>query len=68
MDGFAFDTEAVFIANQLGYKISSIDVPVSHRINSKVNVARDSLEMLADLIKIRRRFEKGEYNLQKIFY
>ena len=67
LDGFAFDTEAVFIANQLGYKISAIDVPVSHRKNSKVNVIQDSVKMFADLIKIRRSFEKGEYNLQKVF-
>jgi len=67
LDGFAFDTEAVFIANQLGYKISAIDVPVSHRKNSKVNVLGDSVQMFADLIKIRRSFEKGEYNLQKVF-
>ena len=67
LDGFAFDTEAVFIANQLGYKIFAIDVPVSHRKNSKVNVLHDSVQMFADLIKIRRSFEKGEYNLQKVF-
>lgn len=67
LDGFVFDTEAVFIANRLGYKISTIDVPVSHRKNSKVNMLGDSVQMFADLIKIRRSFEKGEYNFQKVF-
>jgi len=67
LDGFAFDTEAIFIANQLGYKISSIYVPISHRKNSKVSVIHDSVQMFADLIKIRRSFERGEYNLQKVF-
>lgn len=61
INSFAFDTEVLFLAQQMGFIIESIQVPVSHRKDSSVNVFRDGLKMLADVVKIRKGFEAGVY-------
>lgn len=57
-DGFAFDVEALMLAQELGYKI---DVQPVHWINSpdsKVRILIDPLKMLWDLSRMRRRVRR----------
>ncbi len=53
LDGFAFDSEALFIARRLGYTIAEVPIRWSHKDGSKVSMVRDGLRMLRDLASIR---------------
>ena len=53
LDGFAFDSEALYIARRLGYGISEVPIRWSHKEGSKVSMVRDGLKMLRDLSLIR---------------
>jgi dolichyl-phosphate beta-glucosyltransferase len=53
IDGFAFDSEALFVARCLGYAIAEVPIRWSHKDGSKVSMVRDGLRMLADLSRIR---------------
>lgn len=67
IDGFAFDTEILFLARQLELDICNIEVQISHRSDSSVSILGDGLRMFADLLKIRNSFEAGEYNFYKSY-
>lgn len=67
VDSFAFDTEVLFLAEQMGFSIESKEVNIFHRGNSTVNVLRDGIRMFADVIKIRKGFEAGAYEMCKGF-
>ena len=58
IDGFAFDLEALMIAQKLKYRIFEIPVKIINHRESKVNVIRDTLRMLSDLKKIKKRVRK----------
>jgi glycosyltransferase involved in cell wall biosynthesis len=55
VDGFAFDVEVLLLARKLGLKI--VDLPVEWRNSpeSKVHMIRDSVRMLVDAFRIRRK-------------
>jgi dolichyl-phosphate beta-glucosyltransferase len=53
LDGFAFDSEALFVAKRLGYKIAEVPIQWSHKAGSKVNMLRDGTRMLGDLTTVR---------------
>jgi len=53
LDGFAFDSEALFIARRLGYGITEVPIRWSHQAGSKVSMVRDGLRMLRDLSRVR---------------
>ena len=53
VDGFAFDSEALFIARRLGYTIAEVPIRWSHKDGSKVSMVRDGFKMLRDLSRIR---------------
>lgn len=57
VDGFAFDLEALMIGKAMGCSIEEFPVKiVNHsQSSSKVNVFRDTLKMLRDLRKIKKR-------------
>src|SRR5205823_8254269 len=59
---FAFDAEALFIARQLGYRI--VELPVYFLYlgeQSSVQLVKDSVRMVADLVKIRENGRRGVY-------
>jgi len=62
VNGFAIDTEIIFLACQMGYSIKSLSAEINHRKRTKVNLLTDSIKMLCDIIKIRNDFEAGDYN------
>ena len=59
LDGFGFDFESLLIARDLGYEIAEVPIRWSHQEGSKVNMVRDGLRMLAELVKLRLAGRKG---------
>ena len=57
--GFAFDFETILWAQKLGYGIVEMPVTIVNHRQSKVNVARDTFRMLAELRSIKARVKKG---------
>lgn len=60
VDRFAFDLEVLMIANKLGLKIEEMPVKIVNHRESKVNVMRDSLKMLRDVRRMKKRIRKKE--------
>lgn len=61
VERWAFDFEALMIASKMHAKIAEMPVKVINHGESKVRVFRDSLKMLCDLVKIRRRVSKLDF-------
>jgi len=62
MRHFSFDVEVIFIARQLGLKIIQVPVKLSHyRNESRVRIFTDSWDMLKDILTIRWKGWRGEY-------
>lgn len=59
--GWTFDVEVLFIARRRGYRIVEVGIPWYFNADSKIRVARDSLRMFFDLIKIRLNAMNGRY-------
>ncbi len=59
VDGFAFDFEAILWSQKFGMKITEMPVKVINHRESKVRVLRDSVRMLRDLRKMRKRIKKA---------
>ncbi|CAN5697714.1 glycosyltransferase family 2 protein [soil metagenome] len=54
-DGFSFDVELLFLAHQAGLRMREIPVRWNHCDGSKVNMIADSLDMLQEIVALRRR-------------
>lgn len=61
ISGWTFDVEVLFIARRRGYRIVEVGIPWYFNADSKIRVARDSLRMFLDLIKIRLNGWTGRY-------
>ncbi len=62
IDGYGFDLELLYVAQQRGYRIAEIPVNWSDQPGSKVRVFRDGLAMLYELAVIRRNGIRGAYS------
>jgi len=51
--GFSFDAEIIYLAQKLGFQIAEIPVTWVNSGESKVDMFRDSFQMLVDLFRIR---------------
>ena len=60
VERWAFDLEAIMIANKLGYKIGEMPVKIINHRESKIHVFSDSFKMLSDVRKIKKRIDKAE--------
>ena len=58
-NGFAFDFEAILWATKLGYKIAEMPVKVINHRESKVHMVSDTIKMLRDLRKMKKRIRKA---------
>jgi len=58
VDGFAFDVEALLVAEQLGYRIREVGVRWSNSPQSKVRIIKDSLTMFKDALQIYWRIHR----------
>lgn len=57
-NGFAFDIEALMIATRMKLTIAEMGVKIINHRESKVSVLRDSVRMLNDLRRIKKRVKK----------
>ena len=53
IDGFGFDFEVLMIARDLGYNIAEVPIRWQHKEGSKVNLLRDGVRMLRELMLLR---------------
>ena len=60
VDRFAFDFEAILWAVKYGMKIIELPVKVINSGDSKVHIIKDTVKMLSDLHKMKRRIKKAE--------
>lgn len=63
IDGFGFDLELLYLAQQRGFRIAEVPVNWSDQPGSKVRVLRDGLAMLRELAVIRRNTQQGRYRV-----
>ena len=61
IDGYGFDLELLYVAQQRGYRIAEIPVNWAHQPGSKFRVIRDGFAMLRELTLIRQNWAKGYY-------
>ena len=60
VDRFAFDLEVIMIANKLGATIGEMPVKIINHRASTVHVLRDSVKMLRDVHRMKKRIKKQE--------
>ena len=53
LDGFAFDVEILYLAQLKGYRVKQIGVEWINSPKSRVDPIRDSINMLAELSRIK---------------
>lgn len=58
VDRFAFDLEALMIADKLNLRFAELPVKVINHGESKVSPVKDALSMLAEVRKMRKRIKK----------
>ncbi|ULA64809.1 MAG: Glycotrans2-like domain-containing protein [Nitrospira sp.] len=62
INGYGFDIELLFIAQQRGYRITEVPVNWTDRPGSKVRLGRDSIAILREFSIIRRNAANGYYS------
>jgi len=62
---FCFDAEILYIAKRRGLKIKEVGVEWANRASSRVAILRDSLDMLADLFRVRANGRRGLYDVDQ---
>src|SRR5918995_4500362 len=63
MNGFSFDVEVLVMARRRGYHVAEVPVNWTHQAGSKVRLTSDSLQMAADLLRIRAHCLSGDYQI-----
>jgi glycosyltransferase involved in cell wall biosynthesis len=61
INGWAFDVELLFIAQERGYKIVEIPITWHYKDHSKIKPLKDSIDMVWETLKIRRNGWRGLY-------
>jgi dolichyl-phosphate beta-glucosyltransferase len=59
VDRFAFDFECILWAVKYGMRITEMPVKIINHRESKVNIVKDTLRMLRDLRKMKKRIKKA---------
>ncbi len=60
IDGFGFDVELLVLAQHAGLRMLEVPVHWDHNEGSKVHLVHDSLQMLSEVVSLRRRVGRGE--------
>lgn len=66
VDGFGFDFESLMIARDLGYRIDEVPIRWSHQEGSKVNLLKDGIRMLSELVKLRLAGKRKRIALREL--
>ena len=62
IDGFAFDVEVLYLAVKAGFSVQEVAIDWYYREQSKVRLLQDPIAMIWDLLNIRWRHLRGQYN------
>ena len=62
-DGFAFDFEVLLLAEKLGASIAEMPVTIINHRASTVHVVRDSIRMVRDLLRIKKRVRRVTFEV-----
>jgi dolichyl-phosphate beta-glucosyltransferase len=62
IDGFGFDTEILFLAQKLKYRVREIPVTWEHRDDSRVSPLSAPFQMLSELLQVRLNDIRGLYD------
>ncbi len=62
IEGFGFDPEILFLARRRGLRMVEVPVRWSHDADTRVQMLRDSLRMLGELLQIRWNWLLGRYS------
>lgn len=62
INGYGFDLELLFVAQQRGYRIAEVPVNWTDQPGSKVRLIRDSIAMLREFTIIHRNAVRGYYS------
>ena len=62
IDGFGFDVEVLYLARRLGFALQVVPLHWEHKENSRVAAVRDTLLMLADVLRVRLNASRGAYD------
>jgi dolichyl-phosphate beta-glucosyltransferase len=62
IDGWAFDVELLFIAQQRGYQIVEVPIDWYYRTNSRISPISDALNMFREVLRIRLNGRRGHYD------
>lgn len=63
IDGFAFDTEVVYLTRRLALPFTRVPVTLINEYSSTISLTRHALPMLMDVVGLRWRALRGEYDL-----
>ena len=61
IEGFAFDIELLYLAEQHHYKIAEVPVTLENSGSSSVKAVRDGVKVVCDILKVRRLAKSGQY-------
>ena len=61
LDGWAFDIEALWIAEQAGLRVREVPIEWHYRESSRVSLVRDSVRMARDVWRVRMNAWRGKY-------
>lgn len=62
INGYGFDLELLFVAQQRSYRIAEVPVNWTNQPGSKVRIFRDSIAILREFTRIRQNAAKGYYS------
>jgi dolichyl-phosphate beta-glucosyltransferase len=65
IDGWAFDIEALYIARRLGLRIVEVPIEWHYRRESQLSLFGDGVKMFSELLRIRARALRGDYDAPK---
>lgn len=62
LPGISFDPEILFIARRRGYRIVEVPIPWYFDPESRIHLVGDTLQLVRDLLTIRRNAREGRYD------
>ena len=61
LDGFAFDVELFHLAERWRLSLAEVPVEVENSERSSVQLLRDGIRLVVDLVRVRQRARNGDY-------
>jgi len=64
LDGWGFDVELLFVAQQRGYHIAEVAINWTDQAGSKVQVLKDGFRMIREVLRVHKNYRRGLYTPQ----